>query len=171
MAYTTVFKVTHDKPDTNVYDLSRPGLKERYWFARQARRLFDYFSTGLEHGSIVVTIAGTSAAYASGTVTISSGTGSITATINGVAIAVTWGTSDTATATALAAAINASTNALVKGLVTATSAAGVVTVKAFQPGKLGNAITLAASGTGATASGARLTGGAGDDVAPVTFTY
>lgn len=96
---------------------------------------------------------------ATGTVTIASGSGSITATINGVAVSVTWATSDTATATALAAAINASANALVNQHVTASSAAGVVTITAFLPGPAGNAITLAASGTGATASGARLAGG------------
>jgi phage tail sheath gpL-like len=79
--------------------------------------------------------------------------------INGVAVTVTWATSDTATATALAAAINASANALVS-LVTASSAAGVVTLTADHAGLPGNAYTLAASGTGVTASGARLTGGA-----------
>lgn len=98
-------------------------------------------------------------AAASGTVTISSGSGAIAATINGVSISVTWATSDTATATALAAAINASANALVAQHVTASSSAGVVTVTAIYEGYVGNAITLAASGTGATASGARLTGG------------
>lgn len=96
---------------------------------------------------------------ASGTVTIASGNGTITATINGVAIAVDWATSDTNTAALLAAAINASSDALVSGVVTATSALGVVTIAAVLKGKTGNAITLAASGTGATASGARLTGG------------
>jgi hypothetical protein len=109
--------------------------------------------------------AGTSATVegamvpAAGTVTIASGSGSITATINGVGVSTTWATSDTATAAALATAINASANALVSDHVTATSAAGVVTITAIQPGRSGNAITLAASGTGATASGARLTGG------------
>ena len=99
------------------------------------------------------------AVLATGTVTLSGGSGTITATINGVAIAITWATSDTNSAALLAAAINASTNALVKNIVTATSAAGVVTISAVVPGVVGNCVTLAASGTGATASGARLTGG------------
>ena len=47
------------------------------------------------------------------------------------------------------------------GFVTATSALGVVTIRATQKSAWGNAITLAASGTNVTASGARLTGGAG----------
>lgn len=99
------------------------------------------------------------AVLASGTVTLSGGSGTITATINGVAIAITWATSDTNSAALLAAAINASTNALVQNIVTATSAAGVVTISAVVAGVVGNCVTLAASGTGATASGARLTGG------------
>lgn len=105
----------------------------------------------------------------SGTFTISSGSGTITAIINGISIAVTWGTSDTATATALAAAINASTNALVSGLVSATSAAGVVTVTGIGSAlsKAGNAITTSATGTGHTAQQARLTGGT-DGTAQVT---
>ncbi len=96
-----------------------------------------------------------------GTITIVSGTGTITATINGVAIPITWATSDTVSAALLAAAINASVNPIVQGLVTATSAAGVVTVSGAGSalGKSGNAVTLAASGTGASASAARLAGG------------
>lgn len=96
---------------------------------------------------------------ASGTVTIASGNGTITATINGVGIPITWATSDANSAALLAAAINASSDALVSGIVTATSALGVVTITSVVKGKMGNAVTLAASGTGATASGARLTGG------------
>ena len=98
-------------------------------------------------------------AKATGTFTIASGSGTITGTINGVAIAITWATSDTNSAALLAAAINASANALIAGIVTATSAAGVVTVTAVKGGLAGNAVTIAASGTGNTASGARLTGG------------
>lgn len=105
---------------------------------------------------------------ASGTVTIASGSGSIAAIINGVTIPVTWATSDTNTATLLAAAINASTNALVQPFVSASSVLGVVTVTAKAKGVAGNSITLAASGTGATASGARLSGGT--ETSPVSVT-
>jgi phage tail sheath gpL-like len=118
---------------------------------------------GATTGAPTVTAYAAEAA-ASGTVTISSGSGSITATINGVAIAVTWATSDTATATALAAAINASANALVSKHVTASSAAGVVTITSSRPGYAGNAVTLAASGTGATANVSRLAGGTATEV-------
>lgn len=112
------------------------------------------------HKPVIYTIDVRDAAVlATGTVTLSGGSGTITATINGVAIAITWATSDTNSASLLAAAINASTNALVQNIVTASSAAGVVTISAVVPGVVGNCVTLAASGTGATASGARLTGG------------
>jgi len=103
---------------------------------------------------------------ASGTVTISSGSGTITITINGVVFSTTWATSDTATAAALVVLIAASTNALVAGVVTSSSSSGVVTVTSVEGGPPGNQITLAASGTGATASGARLTSGA----VPATLT-
>jgi phage tail sheath gpL-like len=97
---------------------------------------------------------------ASGTITISGADdGTYRATINAVNIDVTGTEDDTTTAALLAAAINASSNALVDDIVTASSSAGVVTITAELPGKSGNTITLATTGTGATASGARLTGG------------
>lgn len=92
---------------------------------------------------------------ATGTITISSGSGVIKATIGGVSQSVTWGTSDTSTATALAAAING--NYLMP--VVATSSAGVVTVYSRIAGTTGNAVTLAVTGTGATVSGANLANG------------
>lgn len=138
------------------------------------RRIINHFEgllIGAARGnSVKVWADGTDPVQASGTVTIASGTGTITATINGVGISVTWATSDTNTATLLKNAINESTNALVQYIVTASSSAGVVTITAAQPGVQGNCITLAASGTGATASGARLTGGAGNNVSAVTIT-
>lgn len=108
------------------------------------------------------TIASSDGAQATQTVTISGADGGAYAiVVNGVSIAFT-GTNgnDTTTAASGAAAVNSSTNALVRGLVTATSAAGVVTLTAVRGGLSGNMITLAASGTGATADGTRLAGGA-----------
>lgn len=96
---------------------------------------------------------------ASGTLTLATSSGTVGGVINGVTVTVAWASSDTATAAAIAAAINASSNALVQDLVTATSSGAVVTVTAVVPGKTGNCITLAASGTNVTASGARLTAG------------
>jgi hypothetical protein len=64
------------------------------------------------------------------------------------------GANDTAAAANCAALVNATTNAGVYGLVTATSAAGVVTFRAVTAGTAGNAITLVSSnGTRAAVTG------------------
>ncbi len=97
-----------------------------------------------------------------GTYTLSSSSGVLRATINGVNCdTASLSGTDTENAVLLAAAINASTNALVTGLVTASSALGVVTVTGIGSAisKTGNAITTAATGTGNTADQARLLGG------------
>lgn len=52
---------------------------------------------------------------------------------------------------------------------TANAATANIGVSAVAPGVLGNAITLAVTGTGLTASGARLTGGTGGRVANVHY--
>lgn len=96
---------------------------------------------------------------ANGTVTYSGSSGAQTVTINGVQVYNATGASDAANATAAAAAINASANALVSGHVKAVARAGVCYIYSTQDGTQGNTNTLAATGTGATASGARLTGG------------
>jgi phage tail sheath gpL-like len=111
------------------------------------------------YGSAVSVDSRVDGVKATGTITMASSSGTVGAIINGVTVSVAWATSDTNSASLLAAAINASSNALVSGFVSATSAAGVVTITADLPGKAGNAITLAATGTNVTASGARLTGG------------
>lgn len=67
------------------------------------------------------------------------------------------GASDTLTAVNLAAAINA--NTAMSHLVTATSAAAIVTVSSYYPGPVGNYITLAVTG-GITRSAATLASGA-----------
>lgn len=109
------------------------------------------------------------AVAATGTVTYSTSSGAQTVVINGVTVYNATGASDAANATAAAAAINASTNALIQNLVTASAAAGVVTITASIPGKTGNCMTLAVTGTGAAASAARLTSGSEDS--PVTFSF
>ncbi len=104
---------------------------------------------------------------ASGTLALSSASGSVGGAINGAsAITVTASGGDVATATALAAAINASVDVLVAGIVTASNVVGgtatanvVVTYKNYSPA--GDLITLVASGSGVTASGATLSGSYG----------
>jgi len=117
------------------------------------------------------TLAQYEGAQATGTVTISGADGgNYTVTINGVSTGNVTGTNgnDTTTAASIASAINNLTSALVRGHVTATSSAGVVTLTAVRGGTLGNAITTAATGTGATADQTRLTGGAVPTVAVIS---
>jgi len=73
-------------------------------------------------------------AVANAGVGISSGSGSVQITINGVATAVTWATSDTNSAGLLAAALNASTDALVKGLITANNLTATITCSSVAAG-------------------------------------
>lgn len=113
---------------------------------------------------------------ASGTITFTGvGAASDTILINGVTFTAVasgatgnqWnvGGTVTASATNLAAAINASVTALVAGYVTASSAAGVVTITSAFFGTSGNQTTTAEgvdSGSAMTVSGARLISGAAD---------
>jgi phage tail sheath gpL-like len=123
-------------------------------------RLFRRVGGGGAGGTAsVVCDTGTSGAVAaSGTLTISGGAGAVGGTIGGTLVTVAHTGNDTTSATALAAAIMA--DVTVNKYVSATSALGVVTVTAIQPGTIGNGITLVASGTGVTASGAKLANGA-----------
>lgn len=139
----------------------------RKQFAQGLTNLTNSIASGNSKAQMQCSYNEVSGVQASGTVTISSGSGAIAAVINGVTISITWATSDTNSATLLKNAINASADALVSGIVTATSLAGVVTITAVDKAKCGNSITLSATGTGATASGARLTGG----VNPVFTSY
>lgn len=128
---------------------------------RNVRAVADYVDSYLAgfrglgaHGLTVVQNG-----QAAGTLTLSTASGAVGGTINGVTVTATAAGGDTASAALVAAAINASANALVSNHVTATSSGAVVTVTSKYPGHAGNAVTLAASGTGVTASGARLSGG------------
>lgn len=120
---------------------------------------FEALAGGTRQGSVSILTNGGTGVAASGTITMATSSGTVGAVINGVTVSVTWATSDTASSAALAAAINASVNPLVQPFVSATSALGVTTITAKTKGTAGNAITLAATGTNVTASGARLTGG------------
>lgn len=168
----TIISISHPSP----FSLTTEGTSRR---RNEAVLMVVSFLRGLvsgtQRGTAVTINAGTSSsalAAASGTVTLSGSSGTFTATINGVAVTVTYASSINNTAALLAAAINASTNALVQYLVAATVSGAVVTIRSLQPGITGNAITLAASASAgtATASGARLTGGVGGSNNPVVVT-
>jgi hypothetical protein len=109
---------------------------------------------------------------ASGTITLNAVVAGNIVTVNGVAFTARAvapaaneflvGGSDTETAANLAAAINASVTAGIVGVLYASSAAAVVTVRASAPGTQGNAITLVATtAVRYVVSGATLTGGTG----------
>lgn len=68
-------------------------------------------------------------------------------------------TDDTGTAVSLAAAINASVDPLILGLITATSALGVVTVRAVAAGTTANAYTTTTTGGTITAGDTTMLGG------------
>lgn len=166
---STVFVINHTSP------LDPGGTASPTRGRRELLRLFINFLRGVLQGAKIATSFdiypdGATAVAASGTITMASSSGTVGCIINGVTITVTWATSDTVSAALLVAAINASTNALVQYHVTASSVAGVTTITALKKGISGNTITLAASGTNVTASGARLTGGTGGNVAARSVT-
>ena len=106
-----------------------------------------------------VRLVGSGTVAASGTVTYAAASGAQTITINARQVGFT-ATGVAATDAALAvAAING--DPVLKCLVVASSSAGVCTITARNLGVGGNAYTLAATGTGATASGANLASGSG----------
>jgi phage tail sheath gpL-like len=129
--------------------------------AQELETLLSSSATGSHTG--VSLQVGAASVYATGTLTLSTASGAVGGTIGGTLVTATAAGGDTASAALIAAAINA--DATVNKYASATSVGAVVTVKAAIPGTIGNGITLVASGTGVTASGAKL--GAGTGVAGV----
>lgn len=169
--YGTVIKLTHgNKTSQLLSNLPSQSEEGRTIALRLSEFLVRAASGALPGVTLHVGREGTSMTKASGTITLSSASGTLTATINGVAITSSGAGTDTADATAMAAAINASTDDLVMGIVRASSSGAVVTITAVTPGKIGNSITTAGSGTGVTCDQTRLTGGEGDDTVTAAFT-
>ena len=111
-------------------------------------------------------VAGSGGTMSSGSITITAGSGTVGATINGTLVTVTWAVSDRATAQALCAAISA--NAVIGGLIVpnlvpsnvSTPATITLYANVGPYGQtLANAITTVLSGTGVTVGGATFTGG------------
>lgn len=154
----TSFILTHNKAS----DLLLPtGVNARTAFNR-VMNLFHGALAGSYGGSRDFQVA---QAQATGTLTLAAVSGAVGGIINGVTVTATASGGDIASAGLVATAINTSVDPLVRQHVTASNldaagvATAVVTLTAVNPGSCGNAVTLAASGTGVTASGARLTGG------------
>ena len=159
---------------------SHPQLVPAYSFPMLNSTTFAQFSVvGLDAaGKVAMATRGRDAAAATGAITFSgTGTAADTVTIGSrvytlvsaltAADQVLIGASATATGANLAAAINAAagagttygTGTLAHPSVSASAAAGVVTLTAKQVGDNGNEITTTESGTGASFAAATLTGG------------
>jgi phage tail sheath gpL-like len=182
MAYTksTVLHVNHDalSGDT-LRGLSSQAGNPRELFNALAR-FFEDAASGKIKCSVDVQLNCDDYVYASATATLVDAGATDSITINGVEFAAVvsgatgnqWniGADDTADAVNLAAAINASTTARVAGVVRATSALGVVTIRAKQPGLAGNCFTLTDTGTTITVTGSGfLASGTGGDATAVTY--
>jgi phage tail sheath gpL-like len=171
---STVIIFNHDAHEEM---LETPTGSPKVW-ADKLENFVASMKSGLTPASVIQYTDDTAAAYATGTVTVASIQADDTITINGTTItgkASPSGESqfdsdgtDTVVAAAIAACINA--NSSFTGIVTATSADAVITVSAYVPGLIGNAVTLASSnGTRLAVSAARLTSGTGMGEAAVTY--
>lgn len=171
MAQKTVITVTHGtETSQSVKDLMYSTSTKPKMEAIKLARFFEGAAGGLRNCKFDVFA---NPVAATGTITFSDkATANDTVLINGVTFTAkasgatgdqfNVGASATASATNLAAAINASASALVSGHVSASSAAGVVTITSKFNSVAGNAVTTAKgvdSGSVITVSGARLTGG------------
>lgn len=143
-------------------------------YSREAAlALSSYFkdlASGRRRGVLEVQTSNAAPARASGTFTFVSVIATDTFTIAGVTFTFTStptletdvevdGADNTADAVAAVAAINA--HSTISKIVKATSALGVVTVTAREPGVIGNFIAISDADTTITTSGAYLTGGTG----------
>lgn len=183
MAYTksTVIHVNHNTlSGGDLRDLSAQSANPREQFLGLAR-FFERLASGSVPASVDVAVNCDDYAYATATATLVNAGATDSITINGVEFAAVvsgatgnqWnlGADDTADAANLAAKINASTTARVAGVVRATSALGVVTIIAMQPGLAGNCFRLTDTGTTITVTGSGyLAGGTGGNIAPTTYT-
>lgn len=154
-------KITTDFTDAGLNGLLKPDSQLR----RESLQKLITFLHGLEGGqyagtvSIVVGLQG--GTLASGTLTIASNSAQ-SVSINGVTLTggtdyVISGKTATQIAAEIVSVVSASSDSRLKA-VSASSVAGVVTVKSASPGLVGNNIALAATGA-ASASGADLSGG------------
>lgn len=110
--------------------------------SRRARELFKRYGNvvGAAYGDAqpdseyVLAYSPNDPASASVGLAMSGGAGAVGATINGVTVTATWATSDTNSCGLAAAAINASSNALVQGLVTANNLSTLLTLVSVAAG-------------------------------------
>ena len=151
-------ELTIDHSETQVDALRRMvGKGSELDAALKFKDFVKMITSGIRPAKLALKV---NAVKAIGTITLSGHVATNTVTIAGVQLVAdtdyTVGGDDTATAANLAQAIN--DDATLSTLVSATSAAGVVTITALVPGLIGHAVTLAISANGSV-SGARLASG------------
>lgn len=178
MAILTVEINTAINAETLERDYQK-STSAKYSVCQGIATLIQSILSGNQHNPSITVSIPQDAAQASGTFTFASIAAGNTLTINGVVFTAessgaganqfNIGSSDTEAAANAAASINASASPLVNEFVTATSALGVITVTAINPGVEGNDVTIT-GGTHVTASGVRLTGGT-NDAGAVTYTF
>jgi hypothetical protein len=188
MANTTTIRITHPETAAQMDALTRVG--DAKGFMANLRNYLDKVESGNVAGNVSVTaqIGGTAGVQAAATATCAGVLANDTVTIGGLALTAV---ADNATPTAvqfkigsgggagqntecggnLAACINANTT--LNKFVVASNAAGVVTVTALSASLLGSKVTFVSSnGTRLAVTGSGyLAGGAGDDVAGVTYSF
>lgn len=168
------FNIDHDEAF-----VEEPTSNPRKW-AQKFENFFKGMKSGQYPANVEQITDDTALVRASGTITVASIQANDTITINGTTItgkASPSGASefdsdgsDTVVATAIVDCINAHSS--FTGIVTATSALGVVTISAYVKGVIGNCITLASSNnTRLAVSASRLASGAGMAEAPVSYSF
>lgn len=126
----TVLALTHDTPISHINAGDPKGAALRLANALQA------FGQGAQKASRLDVWTNTAdARFASGTIAVSSASGTVGATINGVDVTFSHGASDQADSDTLVADINASTDALVQYLVQACNFACTVTLSSVAAGE------------------------------------
>ncbi len=165
MAFTTVIRITHNEPGASFGTMTKLAAMDTSRAREAAAALAAYFealAAGVKMGTLEIGLGGTAVNRASGTLTLGAISGAVGGTIGGTLVTVATSGGAAGTIGPLIAAINANTT-VNKKVFAVQTAASVITLYAVSPTNL---VTLVASGTGVTASGAALTGGAHDDAVP-----
>lgn len=165
----TVITLTHGTESFN--QVTHMMLKNASKFKEEAVALRNFFHAlaGTDrNGKCVVECDTGDAVAATGTVTLASLVATDTVTIAGVVLTCVAsgatgaqfnvGGTDTITAASIAALINSL--ASLNQIVSATSAAAVVTLTCLVPGTIGNLVTIAISAHGSVSGGGKLASGA-----------
>jgi phage tail sheath gpL-like len=168
MATTTIVRITHPETSAQLSEFAGSPATAPREAALRASKYLRALAIGVGAGSATFTIGADDSVAASATATFSGVVATDSISINGTAFACVnsgatnnqfnKGADDAASAVNCAAKINAISSTV---LVTASAAAGVITLTALHSGVLGNAITIAQSGNHITLdpTSGRLEGG------------